>query len=76
MYDRINFQRYSIRTNVDAKVNKNLTISADIDASARNTNQSAYAPESIFDDIVAASSAGQSLIIPTVPFSTPVSSTR
>lgn len=54
MYDRINFQRYSIRTNVDAKVNKNLTISADIDASARNTNQSAYAPESIFDDIVAA----------------------
>lgn len=54
MYDRINFQRYSIRTNVDAKINKNLTISADIDASARNTNQSAYAPESIFDDIVAA----------------------
>ncbi len=54
MYDRINFQRYSIRTNVDAKINKNLTISADIDASNRNTNQSGYSPEAIFDDIVAA----------------------
>ncbi|WP_439585312.1 TonB-dependent receptor [Dyadobacter bucti] len=54
MYDQINFQRYSIRTNVDARINKHFTISADIDASTRNTNQSAYSPESIFDDIVAA----------------------
>ncbi|MDQ6481104.1 TonB-dependent receptor [Dyadobacter sp. LHD-138] len=54
MYDQINFQRYSIRTNVDARINKHFTISADIDASVRNTNESAYAPESIFDDIVAA----------------------
>ncbi|MEX2592376.1 MAG: TonB-dependent receptor [Anditalea sp.] len=54
MYDRINFQRYSIRSNVDAKINDNLTISGDFDASTQNNNGSAYSAEAIFDDIVAA----------------------
>ncbi|MCE7042166.1 TonB-dependent receptor [Dyadobacter sp. CY312] len=54
MYDEINFQRYSIRSNVDAKINKNFTISADFDASTRNSNGSGYSAEAIFDDIVAA----------------------
>lgn len=54
MYDRINFQRYSIRSNVDANINDNLTISASFDAATRDSRQSAYSPEAIFDDIVAA----------------------
>lgn len=54
MYDRINFKRYSIRSNVDANINRNLTISADIDASTRDLKGSAYSAEAIFSDIVAA----------------------
>lgn len=54
MYDRINFKRYSIRSNVDANINRNLTISADFDASTRENKGSAYAAEAIFSDIVAA----------------------
>ncbi|QEC51381.1 TonB-linked SusC/RagA family outer membrane protein [Anseongella ginsenosidimutans] len=54
MYDRINFKRYSIRSNVDANINDNLTISADFDASTRDHRASAYSAEAIFDDIVAA----------------------
>ncbi|HYH55027.1 MAG TPA: hypothetical protein VD772_00360, partial [Anseongella sp.] len=54
MYDRINFKKYSIRSNVDASINENLTISADFDASTRDSRGSAYSPEAIFDDIIAA----------------------
>lgn len=54
MYDMINFKRYSIRTNVDAKINNDLTISADIDASTRNNNGSGYSAETIFNDIIVA----------------------
>lgn len=54
MYDGINYRKYSIRSNVDANINDNLTISADIDANTRDNRESAYSPEAIFDDIVAA----------------------
>ncbi|MGV8878673.1 MAG: SusC/RagA family TonB-linked outer membrane protein [Sphingobacteriaceae bacterium] len=54
LYDNLNYKRYSIRSNVDANVNKNLTISVDIDASRRNNNGSSYSPEAIFSDIMAA----------------------
>lgn len=54
LYDNLNYKRYSVRSNVDANINKNLVISADIDASVRNNNGSGYSPESIFSDILAA----------------------
>lgn len=54
MYDNINFKRYSVRSNVDANINENLTISASFDASTRDHRASAYTAEAIFDDIVAA----------------------
>lgn len=54
LYDNLNYKRYSIRSNVDATINKNLTISVDIDASRRNNNGSSYSPEAIFSDIMAA----------------------
>src|SRR5665647_631514 len=54
LYDQLNYKRYSIRSNVDANINKNLTISLDLDASRRNNNGSGYSPESIFNDILAA----------------------
>src|SRR5690606_5374201 len=54
MYDQLNYKKYSIRSNVDANINDNLTISADLDAHTRQNKASAYSPESIFDDIVAA----------------------
>ncbi len=52
LYDALNYKRYSIRTNVDAHINKALTISASIDASTRNRNGSSYSPEAIFTDII------------------------
>jgi len=54
LYDNLNYKRYSIRSNVDAQINKNFSISVDLDASRRNSNQSSYSPESIFSDIMAA----------------------
>lgn len=53
LYDNLNFKRYSIRSNVDAMINKNFSISVDLDASRRNNNQSGYSPEAIFSDIMA-----------------------
>src|SRR5690606_13835312 len=54
MYDQLNYKKYSIRSNVDGNINDNLTISADLDAHTRQNKASAYSPESIFDDNVAA----------------------
>jgi TonB-linked SusC/RagA family outer membrane protein len=54
MYDQLNFKKYSIRSNVDANINDNLKISADIDAHTRQNRASGFSPEAIFDDIVAA----------------------
>lgn len=54
LYDNLNYQRYSARSNVDARINKNFNISLDLDASRRNNNSSSYSPESIFSDIMAA----------------------
>src|SRR6185312_12088438 len=36
LYDNLNYKRYSIRSNVDANINKNLSISVDLDANKRN----------------------------------------
>ena len=55
MYDGINFKRYSIRSNVDAKVTSNLTVSLDIDASIRQNNGSGWSAESIFAEVIASS---------------------
>lgn len=54
LYDNLNYKRYTVRSNVDARINKNLNISLDIDASRRNNNGSGYSPEAIFSDIMAA----------------------
>lgn len=54
LYQNLNYKRYSIRSNVDASINKNLTVSVDLDASRRNNNGSSYSPEAIFSDIMAA----------------------
>ncbi|WP_177195044.1 SusC/RagA family TonB-linked outer membrane protein [Parapedobacter indicus] len=54
LYDNLNYKRYTARSNVDARINKNFTLSLDIDASRRNNNGSGYSPESIFSDIMAA----------------------
>ncbi|HTN05891.1 TonB-dependent receptor [Agriterribacter sp.] len=54
LYDNLNYKRYSVRSNVDASINKNLTVSIDLDASRRNSNGSSYSPEAIFSDIMAA----------------------
>lgn len=54
LYDNLNHKRYSARSNVDARINKNFNLSLDIDASRRNNNGSGYSPESIFSDIMAA----------------------
>ena len=48
MYDNIEFKKYSVRSNVDAHINDNLTISLDIDANTRNQNGSAYSSPEIF----------------------------
>ena len=53
MYDNINFKKYSIRSNVDANINDNLTISAHIDANRRFQNGSAYSSGEIFREAVA-----------------------
>jgi TonB-linked SusC/RagA family outer membrane protein len=53
MYDNINFKKYSIRSNVDANINDNLTISASIDANRRLQNGSAYSSGQIFREAVA-----------------------
>jgi TonB-linked SusC/RagA family outer membrane protein len=54
LYDKVNYKLYSLRSNVDAKINDNLTISVDIHASRADNNNSAYSPEAIFSDIMAA----------------------
>lgn len=54
LYDMINYKRYSIRSNVDAQINKNLVLSADFDARVQNNNGSGFSPEGIFDDITSA----------------------
>lgn len=54
LYENLDYKRYSVRSNVDASINKNFTVSLDLDASRRNSNGSAYSPEAIFSDIMAA----------------------
>lgn len=54
LYENLNYKRFSVRSNVDASINKNLTVSLDIDASRRKSNGSSYSPEAIFSDIMAA----------------------
>lgn len=52
MYDNINFKRYRIRSNVDAKITSNLTISADLDAGLEDNNGSSFSAESIFGHVI------------------------
>lgn len=52
MYDNVNSDRLRLRSNVDAKINKNLTISADIDAGLLKNNASSFSPESIFAHVI------------------------
>lgn len=54
LYESLNYKRYSVLSNIDANINNNFKISLNIDASRRNNNQSAYSPEAIFSDIMAA----------------------
>ena len=54
LYDNLNYKRYTVRSNVDARINKNFNVSLDIDASRRDNNGSGYSPEAIFSDIMAA----------------------
>lgn len=54
LYENLNYKRYSVRSNVDASINKNFTVSVDLDASRRKSNGSSYSPEAIFSDIMAA----------------------
>lgn len=53
MYDNINFEKYSVRSNLDSDINENFRISLDLDASTRNYNESGFSAERIFDDIIA-----------------------
>ncbi len=55
MFDAINYQNYSLRSNVDAKINQNLTISGDFDANSRTYNNAGYSAEAIFAEVIAAS---------------------
>jgi len=52
MYDNINFNRLRLRSNVDAKINKSLTLSTDIDASLQKNNESGFSPENIFAHVI------------------------
>ncbi len=54
LFDKLNFKRYSLRSNVDARVNQNLTISTSFDIRTQENNGSAYSPEKIFRDIILA----------------------
>jgi TonB-linked SusC/RagA family outer membrane protein len=55
MFEAINYQNYSLRSNVDAKINQNLTISGDFDANSRSFNNSGYTAEQIFAEVIASS---------------------
>lgn len=55
MFQAINYQNYSLRSNVDAKINQNLTISADFDANSRSYNNAGYSAEQIFAEVIASS---------------------
>lgn len=55
MFEAINYQNYSLRSNVDAKINPNLTISGDFDANSRSFNNSGYTAEQIFAEVIASS---------------------
>ena len=63
LYDANSFNRYSIRSNVDAKINSNLTISTDIDANVHQKNDAEWSAESLFYDCNFAN--------PTIPFLNP-----
>lgn len=53
LYDRLSYKRYSIRSNVDAKINDYLGISLDVSGIQSNNFGSSYPPEQIFQDIIA-----------------------
>ncbi len=55
MFEAINYRAYSLRSNVDARINKNLTISGDFDVSSRAFNNSGYTAEQIFGEVIASS---------------------
>lgn len=48
------YKRYSLRSNVDASIGENLTISVNLSAIVSKDNGSSYSPEQIFSDIMAA----------------------
>lgn len=52
MYDNINYKRLRLRSNVDAKISKYLTISTDIDAGLQKSNESSFSAESIFAHVI------------------------
>jgi len=54
LFDKLNYKRYSVRSNIDASLSRNLTVAVDIDASTRKANGSSFSPEMIFHDIITA----------------------
>lgn len=52
MYENINFKRYNFRTNIDAKVNDNLTVTLGLEGRQENKDEPGYDPGSIFRDVL------------------------
>jgi TonB-linked SusC/RagA family outer membrane protein len=52
MYDKINFNRYNFRSNVDAKVNKTLNIGLNLEGSQRHSNTAGYDADDIFNEVI------------------------
>lgn len=54
LYDALNYKRYSLRSNVDAKINSTLTISTDLNANFQQKNGSGWSIYQIFNDVLQA----------------------
>ncbi|SDJ21827.1 TonB-linked outer membrane protein, SusC/RagA family [Pedobacter sp. ok626] len=52
MYNNINFKRYNFRSNVDARINQNLTMSVDIDAQNTVNNSPSFTDVNIFAHVI------------------------
>ncbi|EOR96795.1 TonB-dependent receptor [Arcticibacter svalbardensis MN12-7] len=57
MYDNINFKRYNFRSNVDAEINKNLTVSLLLDGRQEENNAPPFTATNIFAIVQAQSPA-------------------
>ncbi|CAL1519335.1 TonB-dependent receptor [Chitinophaga sp. MM2321] len=52
MYDNINFKRYNLRANVDAKITKSLNIGLNIDGRQENSNTPGWDANDIFNRVI------------------------